>query len=144
MLLCSKQYFIYHIITLPSIFQQINAKVLSFKAQDHWKNDEADYGYPNPGRAMEGRASLRMVLELISKHHIDPNKNSYEKLSQEYRVDLKQVEQVLIHFHMLHMHMSKNVEDKKPRLLWKLETIKHQPDDSSVSETMTDPIKRPG
>ena len=104
------------------LFQQIKAKPGRLLPEDRRKTAPAEYGFPDPERIPEGRASLRQVLEFISKHHLEPKQNTAETIATDYKLDATQVQHVLKHFQVLHMHIPSEMLNKNPKLLSSLDS----------------------
>ncbi|KAL8591798.1 hypothetical protein ACOMHN_047058 [Nucella lapillus] len=90
--------------------------------EDRQKIMPAEYGFPDPEKIPEGRASLRQMLEFISLHHLHPAENSVEKIAADYKLDVTQVRNILKYFQTLQMHIPSEMLKKNPKLLSSLDS----------------------
>ncbi|KAK7107039.1 protein NDUFAF4 homolog [Littorina saxatilis] len=117
---------------------EIKAKSDRSLPEDRNKNTPAEYGFPEPERIPEGRASLRQVLGFISQHHLDPRQNSPEKIAMDYKLDPAQVKKIVQYFQTLQMHIPQEMLDKNPKLLG---SLNNRPAERQSLKGMDDVVK---
>ena len=102
--------------------QQIRVKSERSMPEDRRPVVPAEFGFPDPERIPEGRASLRQAMEFITQHKLDPEHNSAEKIAMDYKLDPTQVQHVLSYFQTLQMHIPQAILKKNPKLLKSLDS----------------------
>lgn len=100
---------------------EIRAKTDRSLPENRSKAEPSEYGFPDPDRIPEGKASLRQALGFISQHYMDPTTHTAQVIAEQYKLDVGQVTNVLLHFQILHMHIPKEMLKKNPKLLQALQ-----------------------
>jgi len=83
--------------------------------QDRKNRIDYEYGYEEPSTIPLGKASMRQVLEFLSKHQTEPKVNTAEKIAEEYKLDLVDVHNVLTYFKPFDVILPKKLSDQ-PKL----------------------------
>ncbi|XP_043286208.1 protein NDUFAF4 homolog [Venturia canescens] len=67
--------------------------------------NEFEYGFWEPEEASEGRCTLRMVLNLLTDHMNDPEKNSAQEMATKYKLNEKDVVNLTEYFRVYKVAM---------------------------------------
>lgn len=70
-----------------------------------------EYGYAEPDRVPEGKATFRKVLEFINNSHAEPGKHTVQSIALQYKLPESTVRSILKHFHMLQVQLPRTPQD---------------------------------
>ncbi|ESO87297.1 hypothetical protein LOTGIDRAFT_97242, partial [Lottia gigantea] len=64
-----------------------------------------EYGIREPDKIPEGKVTLRLVHKMLIAYQVSPDEQTISKLSKEYKLDEKTLQQVLVHFKAMNLHI---------------------------------------
>ncbi|CRK86927.1 CLUMA_CG000748, isoform A [Clunio marinus] len=81
--------------------------------------EDFEFGFkePEPEKVALGKCTLRQAIQFLSDHQLDGGKWTAEKIAQEFKLKQDNVQNILDHFHMFNIHISKKEGKAKKYLL---------------------------
>lgn len=75
--------------------------------------DGYEYGYEEPDKIPQGKASMRQVLDILNAYETKPSINTPEKLAAEYNLNLQDVQNLLKYFKPFQVYIPKKEKKEK-------------------------------
>lgn len=79
---------------------------------------EMGYQEPDPNKISKGKCTLRQAIKFISDHQTTPNEWTAERISNEYKLNRENVDDILANFRMFAVEIPKKKELKSRQLLF--------------------------